>query len=201
MKFIFGVLGVILVVIFAIVLIARGGGGGNKPKPLSVSDQNREGTSAQITTQGKLVGEEERRAIRIVVTQNERRLEILNGYEEAVDRTQVYPNTPSAYENFLIAIDKAGIEKKRETKQTDERGACPMGNTYIYQVRDFSQDLVRAWGASCGTKVGTFAGKGDVIRKLFQEQIPDYTTQIKDVDLTGSKKPKTTANATTVPVR
>lgn len=195
MKYVLGVLGVIVVVILAIVLITRGGGG-KKPLQIDVSDQNREGTSMQFTTQGKVVGEDERRAIRIVVTQNERRLEILNGYEEAVEKTQVYPNTPSAYENFLIALDKSGFEKKRQSTNTDERGVCPLGKTYVYELKDFSQDLIRTWGTSCGTKTGTAAGKASTIQKLFQEQIPDYTTQIKGVDLYGSKKPATTTTAT-----
>lgn len=186
------VLGIIFVVILAIVLISHGGGPKQGPRPVVVSDQNREGTSVQFTNQGRLVGEDKRRAIRIVVSQNERRLEILTGYEEAVERAQVYPNTPAAYENFLIALDKAGFDNKRVVSDDDERGSCPLGYTYIYQLKDFSQELIRTWSTSCSARTGTFSGNPATIRTLFQLQIPDYATQTQNVDLTGAKPTATT---------
>lgn len=189
MKYVLGVLGVILVVVLAVVLISRGGNDDKPPagqqgkRVVKVSEENRQGTSVSVTTQGKLVGEDQRRSIRITVSQDERRLEILTGYEEAIERTQVYPNTPSAYENFLIAIDFAGFSRERKAKTTDERAVCPLGRRYIYELKEYSQELIRSWSASCGTQWGTFGGKGSTIRKLFQAQIPDYNTQVKGVKL------------------
>lgn len=184
MKYVLGVLGILLVVFLAIVLV-RSGGRDRPPaeRPVAVSEQNREGTSVQLTEQGRLVGEDQRRAIRIVVTQNERRLEILTGYEEAVEKSQVYPNTPAAYETFLIALDRAGLNRPRRTAVTDERGVCPLGQRYIFEVKEYSQELVRLWSTSCGNDEGTFAGKGSTIRTLFKAQIPDYATQTRTVKL------------------
>lgn len=184
MKYVLGVLGVIFVVVLAVVLISRGGG----PKqpttePLRISEQNREGTSVHFTTQGKLVGQDRRRGIRISISQNERRLEILNGYEEAVDRAYVYPNSPAAYETFLIALEAEGFDKKRTTKIEDERAVCPLGRRYIYELKEFSQEIIRLWNSTCGRRYGNFNGDGNTIRQLFQEQITDYSKRIDGVEL------------------
>jgi hypothetical protein len=187
MKYVFGVLGVIFAVVLAIILIS--GGGNDKKKTdttkrvVKVSQQNKEGTSVSVTTQGRVVGEDERRAIRIIVTQNERRLEILTGYEEAVERSQVYANTPAAYENFLIAIDRAGFNRSRPYPIKDERGVCPLQRRYIYELKEYGQELSRLWSTQCSAKQGTFAGAATTLRVLFQEQIPDYSKQIRGVKL------------------
>lgn len=189
MKYVLGMLGVILVVVLAIILISRGG----KDKPptgqqgervITVSEQAKESTSAQMTIQGKLVGEDERRAIRITVSQDERKLEILTGYEEAVESSQVYANTPAAYETFLAALDYAGLSRERKALTTDERAVCPLGNRYIYELKEFSQELIRLWDTTCGNKWGTFGGDENTVRKLFQEQIPEYQKQVKGAKLT-----------------
>lgn len=181
-----GVLGVIFLVVLAVILIARGGG---KPETqqnkrvIRLSEQAKEGTSVQLTVQGRLVGEEQRRAIRIIINQNERRLEILTGYEEAVERSQVYPNTPAAYEHFLLGIARAGFIAERPYQIKDERTVCPLGRHYFYELKDYSQELKRLWGTSCSEKQGTFNGAPSTIQTLFRMQIPDYQKQIKGVKL------------------
>jgi hypothetical protein len=191
MKYVLGIFGVIFVAILAIVLITRGGGKrAPTEKPLVVAQEAREGVSAVLTTQGKLVGEDQRRAIRISIDQNERRLEILTGYEEAVERAQTYPNTHAAFEAFLVALDQAGFDSKRKTIIKDERGACPLGKRYIYELKEYSQDLLSLWDTNCGQQMGTFAGSKLTVRKLFEQQIPDYRKQIRGVDLAGTKVAK-----------
>lgn len=186
MKFILGILGIIFVAIIAIVLITGGGSKSPTEKPLVVSEEAREGVSAALTTQGQVVGEDQRRAIRIIVNQDERRLEILSGYGESVERSSTFANTHAGFEAFLVALDQAGFSNKRQTAIADERGACPLGRRYIYELREYSQELLRLWNTSCG-KQGDFAGKGSTIRKLFEKQIPDYSKLVRGVDLNGAK--------------
>lgn len=187
MKFILGILGVIFVAIIAIVLITGGGDDRPTEKPLVVSEEARAGVSAVLTTQGEVVGQDQRRAIRIIVNQDERRLEVLSGYEESVERSSTFPNTQAGFETFLVALEQAGFDKKQPSAVEDERGACPLGRRYIYELREYSQELLRLWGTSCGGNLGSFDGKSSTVRKLFEQQIPDYSRLIKDVDLSGSK--------------
>jgi hypothetical protein len=190
MKYIMGALGVIFLVILVVVLITRGGGRGPTERPLVVSEQAREGVSAVMTQQGRLVGEDQRRAIRIVVSQDERRIEILTGYDEAIERAHSYPNTPAAFVSFLAALQQADFIDKKVSTVKDVRGACPFGRTFIYEVNEFSQSLFESWGTTCSRAVGTAAGDQKDIRRLFQNQIDDYSLQIRGVSLTGSNKPE-----------
>lgn len=183
------VLGIIFVVILAIVLITRDGGEGPTEPQLDISQEARQGVSAVYTEQGEVVGQDRRRAIRIVVNQNERRLEILSGYEEAVERASSFPNTQAAFENFLVALDLAGFDDTQPSVVEDERGVCPLGKRYIFALNEFSQPLLESWTTSCSRRIGTFDGSLTTVRKLFEQQIPDYNDQVRGVDLTGTKDP------------
>lgn len=187
MKYFLGILGVVFVAIIALVLITSGGGGDKRPavKKLVVAEEAREGVSAVYTVQGAVTGENQRRAIRIIVNQDERRLEILSGYGEAVERASTFPNTNTAFENFLVALDQAGFDNKRLTNIEDERGTCPLGRRFIYELREYSQEMFRLWNTSCGGKLGDFSGRSSTVRRLFELQIPDYNRLVRGVDLTG----------------
>lgn len=186
MKFVLGIIGVIFAAIIVIVLLISGGGDRPAERPLIVSEEAREGVSAVLTTQGQVVGQDQRRAIRVIVNQNERRLEILTGYEEAVERSSTFPNTHAGFETFLAALQQAGFGRKRPTAIDDERGACPLGRQYIYELREYSQELLRSWSSTCSNQ-GDFAGRGSTVRTLFEKQIPDYSRLVRGVDLSGSQ--------------
>ena len=139
-------------------------------------------SDVSMTTIGRLVGDESHREIRITVTPTERRLEILGGYDETVLNSTSYPNTQSAYENFLSALARQGFTSKKDSTISDPRGVCPTGNRYIYDLSDGGSHVSNIWSSSCD-KNGTFAGHGPTIRELFRQQIPDYTKQITGVTL------------------
>jgi len=185
MRYILGVLGIILVLFLVITLIFRGGDSGtsvqNSAKIMKLTDYADKNSSVSLTTVGKMVGQEDRRAVRVVVTPNERRLEILSGYEETVMSSQTYANTPEAYTNFLSALNNLGFLNSRKVA-TDSRGVCPIGNRYIYDLSQDGNHLSNLWQTSCDSS-GTFTGRGSNTRQLFQQQIPDYTKQIQSVKL------------------
>lgn len=185
MKYVLGIVAIIFVMLIGILLLT---GGGDEPRSdervILAEEANKPGASVAFTTQGRLVGQNERRAIRVKISQDERRLEILTGYEEAADRSHVYPNTDAAYETFLVALDQAGFTDEQKTVVEDERGACPLGKRYIYEFKEYSQQIVHLWDTSCGNRAGgTFDGDDSTIRKLFERQIPDYRDRVRDVDL------------------
>ncbi len=192
MRYILGVISIVLVLIIAIFLLSRRDtttttstgqrpGGKEAVKLLDYEDNTE--SELEWTMQGRLVGETERRAVRVVVNQRERKLEILDGYQETVERSQTFVNSPAAYETFLHALNLAGFSKERDVPIKDERGVCPLGNVFIYDLTDGSDHPVRLWSASCNNRLGTFAGDAGLIRQMFQNQIPDYSKQIRDVRL------------------
>lgn len=184
MRYIIGVLGFLLVIFLVVALIfGRGGNSNNQNKTITqMVDYADKNSSVSLTTIGNLVGNDQRRAIRVTVTPNERRLEILSGYDETVSSLQTYPNTQEAYSNLLSALGNYGFNKKRATSITDPRGLCPTGYRYVYDLSQDGDHISNLWNTSCNDG-SNFAGKGPIIRQIFQAQIPDYEKQTESVHL------------------
>lgn len=185
MRYIIGVLGVILVIFLVVALVFGRGGNTTTQSNKTIAqlvDYADKNSSVSLTTIGRMVGDEQRREIRVTVTPNERRLEILSGYNESVMSLQSYPNTQEAYSNFLSALGNNGFNKKRETTITDPRGLCPTGQRYVYDLSQDGNHISNLWNSSCNDG-SNFAGRGQTIRTLFKQQIPDYDKQISSVKL------------------
>lgn len=187
MRYVLGVLGVILVAFIAIWFVTRPRGVEEEQglQQINISDRAEPGTSAVLTAQGAVVGQDDRRSIRVSISQEERRLEILTGYEDAVQQAYTFPNTPDAYETFLIAIDQKGFTNEQIfLSDRDVRGICPLGVQYFFEFKEFAQPISNLWISSCSSNRGTFGGNTRIIKELFEEQIPDFNDKIADVDLT-----------------
>jgi hypothetical protein len=187
MKYIIAVVGVILAAFIAILVIVNRNPGDPKSPNLrgavSLTDYDNLNATISLTTQGKLVGESERQGVRISVTRTERKIEILRGYDEAVERSNTYPNSQSGYESFIRALDNAGFTRNRPSKFDDNRGVCPLGNKYIYDLSYNDEHVSNLWSTSCSKNEGTYAGVPTLTRQLFEQQIPDYGTQVRGVKL------------------
>lgn len=189
MRYILGVFGVIVLMIFVVVLIARRGPDNStsatKTNNLQavLSDYESKPATVIFTTRGKVIGDEERRGIRITVSRQERVIEILKGYNETVETRQTYTNNDNAFANFLSALGVAGFANEQPTAIKDDRGICPLGRRFDYKLQDGSKEVFRFWNTSCGLRQGSFAGDGLLVRKLFENQIPDYRTVIRGVKL------------------
>lgn len=136
-----------------------------------------------ITTSGKIVNEEDFNSIRISVNKNKRTLEILKGYSYVVTKHVQFKNNQSAFETFLLAIEREGFTQSKKGESSDERGFCPFGTRTVYEATGNTDSNLRLWSASCSKKVGTFDGDSGNIKKLFQAQIPDYRDLVSGVDL------------------
>lgn len=178
MKYVIGVIAVIIVTILAIVLII------NRDSPdqpnqtgrqaVSLYEQAKDGGTVSYTVEGKVVGDEERRAVRITVGSSTRKIEVLRGYNETVEKSQTFTNTSAGYEEFLKALELAGFSRKRDYTPKDERGVCPLGRRYIYEFEKPGEDTVKTWSTSCSPQQGTFGGVSTTVRQLFQNQVPEY---------------------------
>lgn len=187
MRFILGVLGVLLLLFVVISLIFRGGGNDNVSTETKLDSSQLvefadKDSKVIVTTIGRVVGNESHNGIRIVVTPVERRLEILNTFDNNIIRTQTYPNTQSAYSNFLSALSGQGFLTPKDSNIEDQRTQCPTGNRFNYDLAEGSETRSSLWAVSC-SKNGTFAGNGQTVRQLFQLQIPNYSEQVRGITL------------------
>jgi hypothetical protein len=149
-------------------------------KGVRLSDYDNKSAIVSVTTIGPLVGEEQRKAIRLSVTPTERRLEILDGYEQNVTNSYSFPNTQDAYQYFLRGLNNAGFIRSKKTTITDYRGYCPFGRLYVYDLSYSGDHISNLRSGSC-MQEGSFAGNGPTIRQLFQAQIPSYSKLVRDV--------------------
>ncbi|HEX5394789.1 MAG TPA: hypothetical protein VFW52_00275 [Candidatus Saccharimonadales bacterium] len=183
----------IAIVIFIVVLIARGGNPPQQQSPTGVTVQplpEYASTDAEVsaTTQGIVNGDELHRSIRITVSGNSRELEIIEGYSGTVVSRRNFDNTEEAYAVFLRAINGAGFLSKlpKSKYPADERGQCPLGQRYIFALNQDFEDLSRTWASSCGRAVGTSGGNTSTLLTLFRNQIPNYSQLTSDVNLSAT---------------
>lgn len=174
---------VILVIIFAIAAIILFSRGGNDSTQKSTTQSrstkladyaDKDGASVSWTMQGRLVGEDKYKAVRVTVTRRSRVVEILSGYGNTTERKTEYGNTSDAYETFLLALDNANFGRERSVRITDERGICPLGNRFIYRLEERGSEVMRTWSDTCLVANGPFAGNSTLIAQLFRNQITDY---------------------------
>lgn len=132
-------------------------------------------SSVQLTYDGPIVAREDHRSIRVTVTADTRRIEVLQGYSGSALIRREFKNDENAYAVFLRAIDYEGFASDQKNKLgDDERGICPSGKRTIVELRNGGESQLRLWSASCDKDAGTLAGSSRNLLKLFQDQIPNY---------------------------
>lgn len=191
MRYGLGILGIVVVALIAIVLIvSRPANTTSTSKPVAKApavvnllDHDKSDSAVKLTIQGRLVGEEQRRSIRLTVSQSQRTVDVIQGYEGNVIKSETLPNTPAAYSTFLRALNNSGFTRYRKGANSDERGSCPQEYRFIYELNKGSQQIQRLWSSSCGSAEGSYAGSGPRVRDLFERQIPEYDKFITGVRL------------------
>jgi hypothetical protein len=173
MKYFFGFLASLALIILVFVLVLRGFGGndgGTAKSPLT--DFASSDAVVRLTVAGRIISEQEHRAYQITVGRSEVRLETLKGYEYETVATKTYENNQESYYTFLRALDLAGFDRgSGEKGNDDERGVCADGHRYVYEVIQGTSEEQRLWSTSCGDG-GTFKGNAAAVRQLFNKQVP-----------------------------
>ena len=187
MRYIIGVFAALLVLIFVFVLIFTKGNSSQSPtqsaaQVRTLMDYAQQNSSVTLTSVGKVVGVEEQRSIRVVVSSTERRLDILSGFGETVLSTQSFTNTQAASDNFLAALDGQRFLTSKKTTITDPRSHCPSGQRYEYKLAESETTISDLWSVSCD-KIGTYGGRTSLVKSLFTRQIPDYNRLVSGVQL------------------
>lgn len=182
MRFFLSLLAVVVFIVVVIVIVATHNSHPAAPKPINLDNYNYAGTSVSQITTGELTGEENRQAIEITVSDNQKSIYILDGYEQNIASSQTFGNTSAAYGVFLGALQDQGFAISRKTTEVNMFGICPLGNTYQYELNSNGNTVFNLWSTSCALTDGTFDGLGSTIRQLFDLQIPDYNTFVQSLN-------------------
>jgi len=169
----------IVIVVMTVVGLANLIGGGDDEAPeedaVTLIDYDNDTSAVRYTLDGSVKGRDEHRQVRITVSQDQRIIELLEGYDGKVLERKTYSNDLAAYRVFLRSLAFEGFEATQEgTAGDDERGICPNGKRYIFELLDNNSEIIRNWRASCSVQLGTLAGDYRDMKRLFENQIPDY---------------------------
>jgi hypothetical protein len=178
-----------LIGIILIMTLIFGHGSKNSPKKaqsntqsVNLNDYADINSKVVLTDDGRINGDDIHRSVRFTITPAERTIELVQGYEGNVIKTERFPNNSKAYDNFMRALARSGYGQVRPGVATDERGLCPMGQRYIYEVYDEDNTRVsRTWGTSCAK--GTSVASSGSVLILFQAQFADYPAFMSGVNL------------------
>lgn len=127
---------------------------------------------ATLVMQGPIVVDQDYREIKIIVGRDSNEIDLIQGYEGHVIKSQTYPSNSSAFSAFLQAEQLEGYSKGTSKKLGNYQGYCPFGSRYIYTFNDGNSDVFNYWSTSCGGQ-GTFKGIPANVRNLFIAQIPE----------------------------
>lgn len=162
--------------------------GSDKPEPtiteqVSLAASSDTALVTRITTSGEIVNNEDYNSVRISISRNKRTLEVLSGYQNTVTKTVKFDNNQAAFESFLLAIELEGFTDSKEGAGNDERGYCPSGSRTVYEAIGNVAVEQRLWSGSCSKKLGTFDGDTTGVKRLFQDQIPNYSSLTKGLNI------------------
>lgn len=169
-------LGIVILVIVLLVRLFSGPHGTPAPK-IDITSYANTGASATLVLQGPNVVDQDYREVKITVGRDTNEIDLIQGYEGHVIKSQMYPSNSTAFSAFLQSLDLLGFSKGTTKDLGDYRGYCPFGSRYLYKFNNGTSDVFNYWSTSCGGQ-STFKGSAPSVRRLFVAQIP--TTDIDD---------------------
>jgi hypothetical protein len=162
-------LGVLVLIIVLFVKLLTGG----KPQPthqINLGKYADTSAVATLTIDAFTNIDQEHHVVKISVSNTQNEIDVINGYQGSIAKSQTYPNNPAAFGVFLQTMQLLNFSKGTSSN-VDYRGFCPTGDRYTYTFNDGSTNLFSYWSTSCGGQ-GTFQGKAGAIRQQFERQIP-----------------------------
>lgn len=180
------IVAIIVIAIMGIVRLATGGGDNQEASvpPASLLDYDNDSSAVHLIYEGEIVAREDYREIRIQVSADRRRIEVVRGYDGTVIERKTYRNSQAAYSTFLRALRFEGFDESQSNELGDDhRGVCPDGNRTIVELYDDGTREFKLWNASCDDDLGTLAGDERDLRELFEDQIPDFRELTRGVRL------------------
>lgn len=183
---------IIVIAIIALVSLARAvffSGGASNDAVTDISQVALLATDAdrrvEMTVRGPIVADERFASYRITISPSQRTLTTYRGYlDSVVDRIEL-SNNVAAYEEFVFALDKAGLADGDEygDERDDVRGVCATGQVTQFGILNKGKSVKTLWTSTCRGSSGTLDARATHLSRLFTRQIPDADSVIKKVSL------------------
>lgn len=183
------VLIVIAVVIAVLVSVGQnifGGGGPTEEvnqgkRSLLNTDEDR---SVRMIVRGRIVADENHYSYTITVKPTARNMTTNNGYLNRVVATEDLTNNIPAYEQFVGALDRAGMMNAPELtgEANNTVGICPAGRLVTFETLRGTTVIKSLWTTSCQQGSGSLKTEYIGLVNLFNAQIPDSATMISQIN-------------------
>lgn len=184
-RYFFGFLLVIVLVVITFILVIRGfRGNGQAVTSINLAKLSTTNSVVQFTDDGPITSQQSHQGLRIIVGQYAATIQIYQGYQNNIIQSQTFANNQDAYAVFLKALELENYTKGNNSPAlADARGYCPQGDRYSFQIiNGNSQSVQNFWSTSCGGQ-GTFGGNVSGVIALYQAQIPNYANIANAVSL------------------
>jgi hypothetical protein len=184
-RYFIGFVIVVALIVFLFVIIF--GGSDNKTKVANssrvLSSYATSSSEVKMTIDGPTNASADHRQVVVHVDQNQVLFQEKHGYDGDVAKSQNFANSPGSYQAFLRSLEHANFTKGDASHMNaDERGYCPLGSRYIFELIDAGKIVQRYWTTSCGSPK-TFLGDTALNIELFQKQVPGYFDLTDDASL------------------
>ncbi len=179
------IVGLVAVLIIGGILIFAAFDGGEKREAKQVEKLQEIATTdmqVRMTVNGPIVAEKDRRSVVITVGRFEVVAQVIEGYEHSVIKSKNESNNESAYTNFLAGLEGQSFTHERSySGRENELGACPLGQRIVFETFDDNNTIQHTWTTSCSKKIGNFDGNISNVRRLFQNQVSNYSDFVQGV--------------------
>lgn len=141
--------------------------------------------SVRMTIRGALTADEEFRSYQITISPSSRSMTTYAGYLERQIDTVRLDNNTRAYEEFVYALDRAGMMEGEplEGEANDRRGLCPSGKILEFETLQNAEPDKSLWTATCNGVKGSFKANSAQISDMFLAQIPQGPDLLKNINI------------------
>lgn len=144
--------------------------------------------SVSMTVRGPIVANETFYSYKISISPSQRVLTTYRGYTSDVIDQVSLSNSPSAYEQFVYALDKANLSKGEQLDDIadDVRGVCATGRVIEFDILNNGSSVKHLWTSSCDGSRGSLDASTSQLNDLFVKQIPNASKTISETGLSSS---------------
>ena len=153
-------------------------------KALTSIDTSR---GVRMTVRGELKADEKFRSYQITVTPYSREMVTYAGYLDEQINEQKLDNNSKAYEQFVYALDRAGMMVGEELvgEKNDTRGLCFTGKILEFEILQNGRPLKKLWTSTCNKNDGSLKANSSRLGDMFLSQIPKGPELLREIN----KKP------------
>lgn len=153
--------------------------GGGQPEEVNQGKRSLLNTSedraVRMTIRGPIKADEKYNSYTITVKSTSRTLTTYSGYLNRQLETVELPNNLPAYEQFVYALDRAGMMNASELSgnANDLRGLCATGRLIKFETLRGNSTVKTLWTSTCRDHQGSLRVDNIRLTNLFKNQIPD----------------------------